>query len=233
MPDYLVPIQYALADMWATVITLLPQFIFALILLIIGLILAQVLHEAVVRIVALIKVDEALQKLEIHDAVRQAGVEFHAGKFLGWIVKWFIIILTLIVVADTLQWDQVTVFLSQVVVYLPNVLISVVILLVGILLGKFVQDVITGAFKAAKMKTAGFLGGLAKWAIYVFSFMAALVQLGIAEALIQVLFTGFVAMIALAGGLAFGLGGRDHATRLLTAIMQDLEVEEKDHESHS
>lgn len=222
MPEYLLPIQIALVDMWASIVSFLPQFIFALVLLLAGILLAHVLYEAVVRLVAVLKLDEALQKLEVHDLVKQSGVEFHAGRFFGWLVKWFVIILTLIVVADTLNWSQVTVFLSQVVLYLPNVLISVVILLVGILLGRFVQDVITGAFAAAKMKTAGFLGGLAKWAIYAFSFMAALVQLGIAESLIMTLFTGFVAMIALAGGLAFGLGGRDHASRVLDSIVSDL-----------
>lgn len=227
MPEYLIPIQYALVDVWASILSVLPQFIFAVVLLLLGLLVAHLLHEAVVRVVGVLKVDEALQKLEVHDLIQKAGVDFHAGKFLGWLVKWFIIILTLIVVADTLQWNQVTIFLSQVVVYLPNVLIAVVILLVGTLLGRFVQDVIAGAFKAAKMKTAGFLGGLAKWAIYIFSFMAALVQLGIAESLIQTLFTGFIAMIALAGGLAFGLGGREHASKLLDAIMQDFNKEDR------
>ena len=222
MPEYLIPIQVALVNMWASIVSFLPQFIFAIVLLLIGVLLAHVLHEAVVRLVALLRVDDALKKLEVHELIRQSGVEFHAGKFLGWLVRWFVIILTLIVVSDTLHWSQVTVFLSQVLVYLPNVLIAVVILLVGTLLGRFVQDVITGAFTAAKMRTAGFLGSLAKWAIYVFSFMAALVQLGIAQSLIMTLFTGFVAMIALAGGLAFGLGGRDQAARILNQILDDL-----------
>lgn len=222
MPTYLMPIQVALVDMWAAVVSFLPHFVFALVLLLIGVLLAHVLHEAIVRVVNILRVDEALNKLEVHDLVRQTGVEFHAGKFLGWIARWFVLILTFIVVADTLKWTQVTAFLSQVLLYLPNVLIAVVILLVGILLGRFVHDVVVGAVAAAKMQSGGFLGGLAKWAIYVFTFMAALVQLGIAQSLIMTLFTGFVGMVALAGGLAFGLGGKEHAARVLDQLSNDL-----------
>ena len=72
------------------------------------------------------------------------------------------------------------------------------------------------------MESGEFLAGVAKWSIIVFSLMAALVQLGIAQSLIQVLFTGFVAMLAIAGGLAFGLGGREHAARVLNKLENDL-----------
>ena len=92
----------------------------------------------------------------------------------------------------------------------------------SIILANFTQGVVKAALDAAKMESAQFLAGLSRWAIIVFSFMAALVQLGIAGALIQTLFTGFVAMVALAGGLAFGLGGRDHASRALNHLSKDL-----------
>ncbi len=223
MPAYLVPIQAAFIEMWASLVSLLPQIVFALLAVLIGLLLAHVLREAVIRIMNLLKVDEALRRLEIHGLVGQTGIELNVGRFLGWLVKWFVILLTLIVVADALNWSEVTAFLANVANYIPNVLIAVVILLVGMLLGRFVQDAIMGALNAAQMKsTAGFLSSLAKWAIYVFSFMAALVHLNIAASLIQTLFIGFVAMVALAGGLAFGLGGRDHASKILSSLLDDL-----------
>jgi len=111
------------------------------------------------------------------------------------------------------------------VLYVPNVIISVIILLAGILLANFVQRVVKSAVEAAKLQSADFLSGIAKWAILVFSFMAALVQLQIAQELIRVLFTGLVAMLSLAGGLAFGLGGKDHASRVLDRLRKDLSSE--------
>ena len=115
-----------------------------------------------------------------------------------------------------------TLFLGEVVAYLPNVLISVVILLVGIVLGSFVYDVVTTAVKTAKLGGASLLAGISKWSIFVFAFIAAMQQLGIATSLLQILTTGLVAMLALAGGLAFGLGGQEHAKKFLGRLKDDI-----------
>jgi small-conductance mechanosensitive channel len=110
--------------------------------------------------------------------------------------------------------------------YLPNVIIAVIILLVGVLVANFTRNVVKSAVEAAKLTSGDFLSGLSRWSILVFSFMAALVQLGIAEGLIQTLFTGFIAMLAIAGGLAFGLGGKDQAAKVLGKLKRDISSEE-------
>lgn len=222
MPDYIDILQSAFVNLWAEAVLFLPKLLFALIVFLLGLIIANLLRAAVEKIIRVLHIDELVEKIEVKAFFRRAGINLNVAGLLGWIVKWFIIIVALIAAADALEWDQVTVFLSMVVAYIPNVLIAVIILLVGIILANFVQEIVKSALDAAKMASSQFLAGLSRWAIVVFSFMAALVQLGIAEELIQVLFTGFVAMIALAGGLAFGLGGRDHASRVLNQLSKDL-----------
>lgn len=215
-------LRNAFAQMWAGVILFIPKFLLAVIIFCLTLLVAGALKAAVVRMSALLHLDELLEKLELKSVFAKAGVKLQVGEFLGWLVKWFVIVLGLIVAADALGWAQITTFLTQVVNYLPNVVISVVILLVGVLLANFVNTLVISAVKAAEMQSAEFLAGLAKWSIIVFSFMAALSQLGIAEDLIQSLFTGFVAMVAIAGGLAFGLGGREHASKILNKLEADL-----------
>ena len=222
MPDYIDILQSAFVNLWAEAVLFLPKLLFALIVFLLGLIIANLLRAAVEKIIRVLHIDELVEKIEVKAFFRRAGINLNVAGLLGWIVKWFIIIVALIAAADALEWDQVTVFLSMVVAYIPNVLIAVISLLVGIILANFVQEIVKSALDAAKMASSQFLAGLSRWAIVVFSFMAALVQLGIAEELIQVLFTGFVAMIALAGGLAFGLGGRDHASRVLNQLSKDL-----------
>lgn len=224
--DYVEVLRGAFVDLWATVVEFLPKLLLAVAVFLIGMLVANVLKTAIVRLVEVLKIDDLMRRLEVHDIFEKAGVKLSIGQFFGWIVKWFIIIFALIAAADVLGWDQVTVFLNEVVAYLPNVLIAVIILLVGMMLGSFVNGLVLSAVKAANMTSVSFLAGIAKWAIIVFSFMAALVQLGIAQSLIQVLFTGFVAMIALAGGLAFGLGGREHASRVLDRLQKDLSSRE-------
>lgn len=222
MDNYIEIISGAFIEIWASAMLFLPKLLLAILVLAFGLLVAWVLRVAIERIVDMLKIDEILERMDVTSAFRRIGINLNIKLFLGWIVKWAVIILALIAAADALQWDQITIFLSQVVTYLPNVIIAVVILLVGFLLGNFVQNVIKSAVKAAKMHNATFLAGVAKWSVIVFSFMAALVQLGIAQSLIEVLFTGFVAMLALAGGLAFGLGGREQASRILDHIYRDL-----------
>lgn len=220
--DYVDILRTAFVDLWASVVLFLPKLLLAVIVLLIGLLVANVLKTAVIRVVKLLKVDELMDRLEVKEVFGKMGVKLNVAAFLGWLVKWFVVIFALIAAADVLEWDQITVFLNEVVTYLPNVLIAVIILLVGTVLANFVNGVVRSTLNAANMANIGFLSGVAKWSIIVFSFMAALVQLGIAESLIQVLFTGFVAMIAIAGGLAFGLGGREHAAKALDKLHRDL-----------
>lgn len=215
-------LQGPLVKLWDTIVGYLPNIIGAVVVFLLGVIVALVLRSVVVQVIKFLRIDDLAQKLEIRSQFERAGVRLHIGNLLGWIVKWFFIIVALIAATDILGWDQLTSYLKEIVLFVPNVIIAVIILLAGILLGNFVQRVVKSAVEAAKLASADFLSGISKWAIVIFSFMAALVQLQIAPDLIRVLFTGLVFMIALAGGLAFGLGGRDQAERLLTRLRKDI-----------
>jgi small-conductance mechanosensitive channel len=218
-------IQGPLLELWETVVAYIPNLLGAILVFLIGVIIALVLRSVVVKVVALLRVDDLARKLEITAQFERAGLRLHIGGLLGWIVKWFFIVIALIAATDILGWEQVTDYLQQVVLFIPNVIIAVIILLAGIILGNFVKNVVKTAVEAAQLSSAEFLSGIAKWAIFVFTLMAALVQLQIAPELIRVLFTGLVAMLALAGGLAFGLGGQEHAHRFLNHLRRDISSE--------
>ncbi|HLD20898.1 MAG TPA: hypothetical protein VJB64_02280 [Patescibacteria group bacterium] len=218
-------LQGPLLELWETIVAFLPSLLGAALVFLIGVIIALVLRTVVVRVIGLLRIDELARRLDITAQFERVGLRLHIGALLGWIVKWFFIIIALIAATDILGWDQVTDYLGQVVLFVPNVIISVIILLAGILLGNFVQNVVKTAVEAAQLASADFLSGIAKWAILIFTFMAALVQLQIAPELIRVLFTGLVAMLALSGGLAFGLGGQEHAHRLLNRLKKDISSE--------
>lgn len=215
-------LQGPLLELWETVVAYIPNLLGAILVFIIGVIVALVLRGVVVKIVVLLRIDDLARKLEITSQFERAGLRLHIGGLLGWIVKWFFIIIALIAATDILGWEQVTDYLQQVVLFIPNVIIAVIILLAGIILGNFVKNVVKTAVEAAQLSSAEFLSGIAKWAIFIFTLMAALVQLQIAPELIRVLFTGLVAMLALAGGLAFGLGGQEHAHRFLNHLRRDI-----------
>lgn len=220
--DALVIVQSTFEDLWLQVIGFLPELVGAIVIFIIGLIVAWALRVVVEKVVKALHVDELMVKLKVTDLFRKSGIKLHVGSLFGWLVKWFAIIVFLIAAADILGWSQITLFLNDVVAYIPNALVAAVILLVGIVLGSFVYDIVETAIKAAKMGGERLLAGISKWAIFLFAFIAALQQLGIAVSLLQTITTGLVAMLALAGGLAFGLGGQDHAKKFMAKLKSDI-----------
>ena len=215
-------LQGTLLELWESILAYLPNLVGAIVVFVVGMIIAVILNRFILRLSELLRLDELASRLELKNVFERMGVRLRVGALLAWIVKWFFIIVSLIAATDILGWKEVTDFLKQVVYYIPQVIIAVIILLAGILLGNFVRQILRSTLEAARLAAADVLSGLAKWAIIVFSFMAALVQLNIAPELIQTLFTGLVAALALAGGLAFGLGGRDHASKLLDRLRRDL-----------
>lgn len=209
---------------WIGLLALLPNLIAALIVLIIGWFVASGLGKLVQRAVEFTKVDQAIGQFGLDRSLKEAGIDFNLALLFGWLAKWFIIVVVLIAVAEILRLQQITDFLETVAFYIPNIIIAVVILLVGFVLGNFVHNVVHKSILASKVSTAaGILAALAKWAIVVFAFLAALSHLNIAKELIQTLFTGFVGMLALAGGLAFGLGGKDSAKDVLEKIRREIQ----------
>lgn len=209
--------------LWTGVAVFVPRLVVAIVVFIIGWIIAMALGRLVHQIVKALKVDMALESLGAKDLVTNAGFKLDSGAFVGGLVRWFFIIVFLLAAVDVLGLDEVTAFLRETVLtYIPNVIVASLILLAAALLGDVMQRVVRGSAQAANMPSAAFLGGVARWSIWVFAILAALYQLGVADVFVERLFTGFVAMVAIAGGLAFGLGGKDTASRFLDRLRNEI-----------
>ena len=206
------------------IVAVLPNIIGAVIVLIIGLVLASLLGHLVKRLIGLTKVDSFLDKTVGLSKMKERGMEIKVATLMGWAVKWFFIVVTFIAIADILKWGQLTRFFESVALYIPNVIITVLILLAGFVLGGGLKDLVIRSVKASNLPdaSAGMIGTVARWAVIIFAVMASFTQLGIAGDLVKILFTGFVAMLALAGGLSFGLGGREKATKWLNNFQKEI-----------
>lgn len=208
------------------VLNFAPKFIIALIIFIVGMIVAAVIGKFVASVINALKVDGALQSMGIGDILSRAGFRLDSGAFIGGLVKWFLIIVFLVASMDIIGLSEVTKFLKDDVLnYLPNVIIATLILVVGAFIAGAMQKIIVGSAKAAGVPSTHFLGGITKWSIWIFAILAALYQLGIAGAFAQTILTGFMAMIAIAGGLAFGLGGKDAAAHYIEKLRKDIRGE--------
>lgn len=214
----------ALKSIGQDLLAILPNILAAVVVMGIGLFLAGLMARLVSRIVQFTKLDLFLQKAIGLAKISDRGLAISASGLISWIVKWFLIIVTFIAVADILKWSQLTSFFEAVALYIPNVIITVLILFAGFVLGGGLKEMVIKAVKASTLpaSSAGLLGTVSRWSVIVFAVMAALTQLGIASDLIKIFFTGFVGMLSLAGGLAFGLGGREKAAQWLDKVQKEI-----------
>jgi len=213
----------SLTTLYERLINFLPELIVAVIVLVLGWAVAILLGSVVGKILKAIKVDELADRLGLSKLSERVGKKLTISGFGHWLVKWFIIIAIFVAAADILGLEQVGLFLfGSVVPFFGNVIIAGAILVIGIVAANFVQDVVTHSLNATGLKNVRSVSMVARWAILVFAFLAALTQLGVASMLIQDLFRAIVAMIAIAGGIAFGLGGRDHAKQTLDKVSQGI-----------
>ena len=210
-------------NLWGGVIGFAPKLIIAIIVFVIGLLVASIIGRFVDKIISSLRVDSAFKSVGVDEMLHKGGFTLNSGHFIGGLVKWFLVIVFLVASLEILGLSQVTDFLKNVVLgYLPNVIVAALILVVAAFIAHAMQRIVVGSAKAAGAPSTHFLGGLTKWSIWAFAILAALYQLGIAGAFAQTLFTGFVAMVAIAGGLAFGLGGRDAASKYIEHLRKDI-----------
>lgn len=216
-------LSLSLKNIWLGISSFIPTLLAAIVVLIVGWLIGEILFKLVESLIKFAKLDGALRAAGFEKFVEKAGFKLNSGYFLGKLVEWFIVIVFAVSALEILGLQQVTTFLSGVVLgYLPQVIVAVLIILVAAIVAEAMQKVVVGAAKAANMKSVNFAGSLTKWAIWIFAILAAISQLGIAVAFIQTLFTGVVIALALALGLSFGLGGQEAAARYIEKIRGDI-----------
>tara|TARA_B100000678_G_scaffold264510_1_gene248091 strand:- start:63 stop:770 length:708 start_codon:yes stop_codon:yes gene_type:complete len=220
--DFVGAVNRAFANVFQGAIEFIPELLLALLLFILGLVVGSFVGKGVKQILNRVGLNKVFHNDTIERASKRAGYEFNLANFLGFLVKWFLIIVFTVAALEVLGLAEIRNFLSEVVSYLPQVLAAVIILLIGGILGEFLQNLVQASARTANLRSASALGIVARWAIWVFAALAALSQLGIAAYFVQTFFTGIIIAAALAFGLAFGLGGRDAAGRYLDRMQSEV-----------
>jgi hypothetical protein len=209
-------IQLSLLDLWGRLVEVLPDIIGAIIVLLLGFIVAPILGGIVKKVFDIIRIDDLAEKAGLKEVVAGYSQKFSISLFLGKIVKWFFVLAFIMAAAEILGWTRITEFLNEIIFYIPQVLIAVIILVFAVIAGNFFDALVTRSLigSNAPVDNPQVMGKITKWSFVLFGILAAMLQVGIAPSLIQILFAGIVLSLA----LAFGLGGRDKAGELLDYI---------------
>jgi hypothetical protein len=216
-------VQSSLLTLWSGVAGFIPRFVAAIVVFLVGWLIALLLAKLAYHIVRALHVDEALARVGFKRAWERSGFRLNSPLFFYDLVKWFFVIVFLMAATNILGLNQVSDFLATVVYYIPNVIVAAVILLIGILIAKFLETSVQASVRAAGLASGNFLGSLAKWSVLVFSMLIALSQLQVADDIIRILIVGFVAATSLAIGLSFGLGGVKHADEMIGSLRKRIE----------
>ena len=204
----------------ASLINFIPSFLGGLIVLIVGLVLASVAYRVVFGLLKVLQLERFLAR---YGVTKIEGKDIEWSEILAELTRWTIIIVFLVPTLQAWRLDAVNAVLNRVILYLPNVIVAVIMAMIGMVLAKLGYRVASSAAHSLGKNVAHTVGLVAQWSVLVFVGFLLLHQLGVAQELLRILFAGFVAMIALAGGLAFGFGGQGVAKRLLDSLIDKFE----------
>lgn len=209
-------------NLWLGVIGFLPNLVVAIVIVLLGWGIGAILGRVVSQIIKAIKIDEALRKAGVEDFLNRGGLNLNSGAFLGGLVKWFVMLVFWVGAFEVLHLSQVTMFLKDILNYLPQVIVAVLILIAAGLVADLMKKVVLSSAMGAEISSAAFLATVTKWVVWVFAFLVALSQLGIATGFVQTIFTGLVVALSLGLGLAFGLGGQEAASRVIEKVGKEM-----------
>ena len=211
-------INTILFDFFKNLGSYLPNLFGGLIILMVGLLIGTIVKQLIMTVVTFSKIDLLFHKTKL---IKKEEVNIWT-EVLSEILKWMLIIVFLVPALEVWGLSRATVVVNQILFYLPNVVAAVVIAFVGILASKLTSDLVRHSVKTMGSTASNSLAVFTRGTIMFFTVLVVLNQLGVAQDLIRILFTGIVAMLSLAGGLALGLGGKDLAREVLEELKNKL-----------
>lgn len=223
--------QSALYSVWVSTIgsflSLFPHILGAIIIASLGIILGSWVKTLTIKSLQMLKFETLIKDSKFKAFLIKAEVTDKVEEVLGGILKWLIVLTFFIAATNILGLTAVSGVLSGVLSYVPSVISAVIVLAIGILLAGIVEGVVKGALASVDLKTSRLMGKIASYTVVTIAILAAFSELKIASAFINILFIGFVSMLALGFGLAIGLGAKDVIGAILSDWHKELKRDQK------
>lgn len=206
---------FAVNQIMVGVISFVPSFLGALVLFLIGLIVADWLKSLTIRLVNLTKLGSLFTNPAIKEFLKNAQTSQKVEVVIGEVVRWLIITLFFIASVNVLGLTSVSLFLSNIIAGIPTLIAAIIILAVGVFVASFLEKLAKGSLGSSDPSMSRLVGKVVSYGTMTLFVLAALSQLGIASFFIEIVFTGFIAALSLALGIGLGLGSKDLIKTLL------------------
>ncbi|HEY0089318.1 MAG TPA: hypothetical protein VGB37_10765 [Candidatus Lokiarchaeia archaeon] len=207
---------------WQNLTEISPPIFWAGLVFLAGILISRWIGNLAITFLIKIRLNQVLKRVGLEEVLSKIDTRLNAPKFLGEIVKWFFIIIFLTLALEILGLTQFSQFLEKIIGYFPNIFISALIFIIAAFLTDFSQKIVVGTLEEEKITYSKLFGRLIRWAIWLFAILAILYQLQITPLLILVIFIGMIITISITLGIAFGLGGKDLAAKILKELEEKL-----------
>ena len=218
--------ETALYSVWnstmGSFLTLLPNILGAIVVASVGLILGNWVRSITIKSLQMLRFENLIKDSKFKAFLIKAEVTEKVEEVIGGILKWLIVLTFFIAATNILGLTTVSNVLGGVLSYVPNVVSAVIVMAIGVLLAGLIEGLVKGALATVDLKTSRLMGKIASYTVVTITTLAAFAELKIASSFINILFIGFVAMLALGFGLAIGLGAKDVIGQALSDWYKEL-----------
>lgn len=213
--DWSAALMTSLAAALAMFLSAIPKVIGFAVIVVVGWLLSSLVEKGIAALLRAVKFNDLAGRSGLSDFVGKMGTATDPAGMIGLVAKWFIRLIALVVAFDALGLPAVSEVLRELLLWLPNVVVALVVLVIGGLAARALSNLVRASAAEAGLGSSALLGKVAAALVWAFAIVVAVNQIGIASTLVNTLFMAFVGAIALGLGLAFGLGGRETAGQIL------------------
>jgi hypothetical protein len=198
----------------------LPHLLGALVILVIGWLIAKVTQLGMTRTLKALKIDRLSEKAGVESFLKQGGLQQTSVEIIGILIYWILMLIVLLVALNSMGLQTASDLLNRIILYIPNVIVAVFVIMMGLFFAKFIHGILSTYLTNAGVKNADMMGNIARVAILIFVVSIAMEQLSIGRELVTSAFEIAFGAVCLALALAFGLGGRDWASKVINRYME-------------
>lgn len=222
MPNW----QAILVEPAKTILAQIGQFmasaLLVIIILIVGWLVSNIIKAIVIKVLKTVKIDSLSETVKLDTLLAKGGISNPLSELVGIICYWLAILVTLVVAINALGLTVAAELLNRVILYVPNIIIAIFILISGMFVAALLNNIVQTAANNAGVSQSKLFGKIVEVVVVIFAVAISLEQLKIGARVIELAIGIILASIGLAAAIAFGFGCKDIAAKFLSNLIDNL-----------